>query len=105
MGNAQELRTLTPTQRKALRTACATGIRPVDIGESVKLVTIVSLEARGLVHLRTNRRGRKLWRTTDTGRGLVASSGLLPTFLHRRSEYGYTHTLAQAMLGEPEVIL
>lgn len=70
----------------------------------VSKATLGSLQMRGLIHLRVSRKRREVWRATDSGRGLIARSGLEPIFLHRHSEYGYTHSLAHAMPREPEVI-
>jgi hypothetical protein len=110
---------LTPTQRHALIRATGQGIAPKDLplqftvptatGDDTRTVTITAkvlheLERHGLAHLTVNRRKRATWRPTDSGRGLVASRGLLPTFLHRRSEHGYTSSYHQAMTGEPEAI-
>lgn len=92
---------LTPTQREHLKLACE-GINPKN--ENIDQAILTALKDLGLVHKTTNRKGRTVWRTTDTGRGLVASRGMLPTFLHRRSQYGYTSSHHQAMTGEPEVI-
>jgi len=66
--------------------------------------TLRTLESRGLVHLMVSRKRREVWRATDVGRGLIASEGLRPELLHRRSQYGYTHSPAQAMRGEPEAM-
>jgi hypothetical protein len=96
---------LTPTQRRVMFMACDRGIRPKDVGTLVRVTTLNSLEVRGLIHLRTSRKGRRSWRATDAGRGLIASSGLRSTFMHKRSEYAYTHTRTHAMLREHEVIL
>jgi hypothetical protein len=92
---------LTTKQREHLKLACE-GINPKN--EKIDQLTLDALKDMGLVHKTTNRKGRTVWRTTDTGRGLVASRGLLPTFLHRRSQYGYTSSYHQAMKGEPEVM-
>jgi len=96
---------LTPTQRRVMHIACDQGIRPKDVGSLVRQTTINALEVRGLIHLRINRKGRRVWRATDVGRGLIASSGLRSTFMHKRSEYAYTHHLSRAVPREPEVIL
>jgi hypothetical protein len=92
---------LTTKQREHLKLACE-GINPrrPDINDA----TLAALKDMGLVHQTTNRKGRTVWRTTDAGRGLVASRGMLPTFLHRRSQYGYTASRHQAMAAEPEAI-
>jgi len=66
--------------------------------------TLRTLESRGLVALRVSRKQREVWRATDVGRGLIAAEGLRPELLHRRSQYGYTHSPAQAMRGEPEAM-
>lgn len=95
---------LTYAQRRALRIAC-TGIASRDVGKQVTARTITTLAGAGLIHQRTSRKGRSVWRATDVGRGVVASSGLVPTFLHRMSQYGYTHDLALALRHEPEVML
>jgi hypothetical protein len=110
---------LTTIQRSALVCATGQGIAPKDLpltitvpkvtSDGSRTITITETTVRALVdmqllHLTANRKGRALYRPTDTGRGLVASRGLLPTFLHRRSQYGYTHSYHQAMTGEPEVI-
>lgn len=102
---AQSPGPLTRAQRRVLCLACAQGIAPRDVGGAVRDATVTSLEARGLIALRTNRKGRTLWRATDAGCRVVASVGLVPTFLHRHVAYGYTHTLARAAWREPEVIL
>jgi len=94
--------TLTPRQQHALILAIAQGIRPDN--PAVAAATIRSLHARGLIHLRTSRKRKALWKATDAGRGLIARTGLEPTFLHRRSQYGYTHRYSQAMAREPEVM-
>lgn len=85
-----------------------------DDARGTTLRALRALESKGLAHLRISRKKREVWRATDTGRGLIAQSGLAPTFLHRRSHAGvglhssegsgYTHSLAHAMPGEPEVI-
>jgi hypothetical protein len=93
---------LTQKQRRHLIFACSQGLNPKD--KSLDHGTIESLETAGLIHRVVNSKGRALWRPTDTGRGLVASRGLIPTFLHRRSQYGYTNSYHQAMCGEPEVM-
>jgi hypothetical protein len=66
--------------------------------------TLRTLEGKGLVHVLISRKKREVWRATDAGRRLIARSGLTPEFLHRHSQYGYTHSLAQAMAREPEVM-
>jgi hypothetical protein len=92
---------LTTKQREHLKHACES-INPKD--DKIDQPTLDALKDMGLIHKTTNRKGRTVWRTTDTGRGLVASRGLIPTFLHRRSQYAYTHSYHQAMAGEPEVM-
>jgi hypothetical protein len=90
-------------QREHLWLACARGLNPA--ADTIDDDAIDALKAAGLIHKTTNRKGRVLWRPTDTGRGLVASRGLIPTFLHRRySQSNYTHSYRHAMKGEPEVM-
>lgn len=96
------MRPLSGPQRRVLILCIAQGVRKDEAGVSKS--TLRALQARGLIHLRISRKRREVWRATDSGRGLIARSGLEPTFLHRHSAYGYTHTLAQAMPREPEVI-
>jgi hypothetical protein len=93
---------LTPKQRKHLIQACSEGINPKN--PMFDADTLAALKAAGLLHKTASRKGRVLWRPTDTGRGLVASRGMIPTFLHQRSEYGYTHSYHQALRGEPEAM-
>lgn len=93
---------LSPAQRRVLVLCVARGVCRDDSG--VPKQTLRALEAKGLIHLRISRKRREVWRATDSGRGLIARSGLEPTFLHRRSEHGYTHSLAHALPREPEVI-
>ena len=81
--------------------ACGTGLRTADAHPA----TINALAQRGLIHRRTSRKGKTSWRATDTGRGLIASAGLVATYLHRRSQYAYTHLEIFALLREPEAIL
>lgn len=88
---------LTSTQRRYLIAACGRGLTP-----TVELVAIWALQDAGLIHRTTSRKGRVRWQATDLGRGLVASRGLIPTFLHQRSQYGYTHHHRQAMRDELE---
>lgn len=102
MTDATKWADLSQKERKHLIFACAQGINPKD--KTCDTQVIKALKDTGLIHKVANRKGRILWRPTDAGRGLIASRGLLPTFLHRRSEYGYTHSYHQAMPGEPEVI-
>lgn len=96
------MRPLSAPQRRVLILCIAQGVRKDEPGVSKS--TLRSLHARGLIHLRTSRKKREVWRATDDGRGLIAKAGLLPTFMHRHSQYGYTHSLAHAMPREPEVI-
>jgi DNA-binding PadR family transcriptional regulator len=93
---------LSPAQRRVLVLCLARGVAKGDRG--VSKATLRALEAKGLIHVRVSRKRREIWRATDAGRGLIARSGLEPTFLHRRSEYGYTHSVAHALPHEPEVI-
>ena len=93
---------LSPVQRRTLVLCIAQGVRKDEPG--ISKATLRALQARGLIHLRTSRKKREVWRATDAGRGLIARSGLEPTFLHRHSAYGYTSSLAQAMPHEPEVM-
>jgi hypothetical protein len=94
---------LSPAQRRVLVLCIAQGVTK-DEARGTTLRALRALESKGLAHLRISRKKREVWRATDTGRGLIAQSGLAPTFLHRRSEHGYTHSLAHAMPREPEVI-
>lgn len=96
------MKPLSPRQRHVLILCIAQGVRKDESG--VPATTLRALEIKGLIHLRVSRKKREVWRATDAGRGLIARSGLEPTFLHRRSEYGYTHSLAHAMRGEPEAM-
>ena len=93
---------LTPRQRKHLTTACAQGLNPKL--PTVDTTAITALEGLGLVHETLNKKNRPVWRPTTKGRQLVASRGMVATFLHRRSQYGYTASTHQAMHSEPEVI-
>jgi len=60
------------------------------------------LEAAGLVHKRTSKKGRISWRATDTGRGIAAEH--VPLFLNRRCFPSYTRKHWQAVRNEPEVM-
>ena len=91
---------LSARQRYVLILCVAQGIRKDEAPKR----ELRALEARGLVHLRVSRKKREVWRATDVGRHLIASEGLAPEFLHRRSQYGYTRSRAQAMRSEPEVM-
>lgn len=93
---------LSPAQRRVLILCIAQTVRKDAPG--VSKVTLHWLADRGLIHVRVSRKKREVWRATDVGRALIARSGLQPTFLHRHSEYGYTHSSAHAMRDEPEVI-
>lgn len=94
---------LNTKQRQHLILACSQGLNPT--AETTNTEAVKALKDAGLIHKTTNRKGRVLWRPTDTGRGLVASRGMIPTFLHRRySQSNYTHSYRHAMRGEPEVI-
>jgi hypothetical protein len=89
---------LTPSMQTVLIRAYTQGIELEDPRVSAR--TIGALEARGLIHLRTSKKGRTSWRTTPTGYGLVVLQ--VPRFLAARSEYGYTHLPSKAMRHEPE---
>jgi len=78
----------------------AQGVRKDE--PTVPATTLRTLEVKGLIHLRVSRKKREVWRATDIGAGLIAGAGLLPELLHKRSEYGYTHSTAHAMVREPE---
>ena|SRR6185436_18854139 len=95
--------TLTPRQRKHLTMACSQGLNPKL--STVDMQVVTALDSLGLVHETMNRKNRPVWRPTTKGRQLVASRGMVATYPHRRSQYGYTQSSHQAMLGEPEVIV
>jgi hypothetical protein len=71
--------------------------------------TRAALEANGLIHLVQTKKGRPLWRATDTGRGVVAAHAprlLMPAARPRRVDADgscYTHIPAFSMRHEPEV--
>jgi len=88
--------------RRALRRAHAQGL-PVD-DPGVKASTLAALDERGLIEQKTSRRsGKTSWRPTDRGLELITKDQC--NLLARRSEYGYTSSVAHAMLGEPEAVV
>jgi hypothetical protein len=91
---------LTPTKRDYLRISCDRGLKPTD---TLDQKAIAELEVEGLIHRTTSKKGRARLQATDTGRGLVASRGLLPTYLRAAYKQShYTHSYHQAMRDEPE---
>jgi hypothetical protein len=94
---------LTQRQRKHLTMACSQGLNPKL--PTTDMEAIEALEGLGLIHETANKKNRPVWRPTVEGRTLVASRGMVATFMHRRSQYGYTSSSHQAMLSEPEVIV
>ena len=95
---------MTTDRRQALALAAARGINP-KTDDHVPAKVLADLEQAGLIHLTKTKKGRPTWKATDEGRGLLSRSGLLPVFMHRRSQHGYTSSLALAMWSEPEVLL
>lgn len=98
---------LGPAQQRFMVRACHEGVE-LDDPLAVQLITKEKgtraqiLEARGLIHKRTSKKGRTSWRATDDGRGLVAAH--VPLFLHRRGFPSYTQHTWRAMRDEPEVM-
>lgn len=94
---------LTPTQRRLLTQAVATGIPQTDPRTPREQAAITTLQDLELIRLTHNRKKKPTYKATDTGRGLIRQSGLAPTFL-RRSYAGsnYTSNHYLAMRGEPE---
>lgn len=90
------LEDLRPPMRRALLLAANNGILAGEDG--VHRSTVRALEARGLVHKRTSKKGRSAYRPTDVGRGLIAQDA--PVFLHQRMYRNYTRDPAQAVRGE-----
>jgi hypothetical protein len=90
---------LTPTQRTYLRAACDRGLIPTS---ALDMGAVGGLRDDGLVHQTTSQKGGTRWKATDSGRGLVASRGLVPCWPHLYSQYGYAHSHDQAMRHEPE---
>jgi hypothetical protein len=100
---------------------CATqGAPPQNFGTRAELqdktskvrwtnTTRDALEAHDLIHLAQTKKGRPLWRATDTGRGVVAAHAprlLMPAARPRRVDADgscYTHIPAFSMRHEPEV--
>jgi hypothetical protein len=93
---------LKPEDRVYLLRACTQGLNPKN--RLIPKDVIERLLEAGLIAETTNKKGRPLWRPTADGIILIASRGLEPTFLHQRSEYGYTNRASQAMSQEPEVM-
>lgn len=95
--------TLTRVERLVLEEACRQGLNPKRLRYRKQVVE--DLAEIGLLQLARNRKGRPLWRPTGEGIVVYAQRGLVPTFLHKQSQYGYTHRFGSAMVGEPEVIV
>jgi hypothetical protein len=93
---------LRPREREYLMLSCSQGINPKN--RLMDKAVLGSLEVHGLIQEATNKKGRLLWRPTVLGLEVIASRGMRPTFLHQRSQYGYTHVLRNAMPREPEVM-
>jgi hypothetical protein len=100
---------LGPAQQRFMRRALHEGV-PLDDPLATQLVKrnpervtrAEALEARGLIHQRESKKGRRSWRCTDVGRGLVMAH--VPVFLHKRGFPSYTLKPWRAMHGEPEVM-
>jgi hypothetical protein len=100
---------LGPAQQRFMRRALHEGV-PLDDPLATQLVKrnpervtrAQALEARGLIHQRESKKGRRSWRCTDVGRGLVMAH--VPVFLHKRGFPSYTHQAHRAMFGEPECV-
>jgi hypothetical protein len=80
---------LGPAQQRFMRRALHEGV-PLDDPLATQLVKrnpervtrAQALEARGLIHQRESKKGRRSWRCTDVGRGLVMAH--VPVFLQAR---------------------
>ncbi len=97
---------LGPAQQRFMRRALHEGV-PLDDPLATAVIRAGEsraqmLEARGLIHQRESKKGRRSWRCTDVGRGLVMAH--VPVFLHLRGFPSYTHKPWQAMRGEGEVM-
>jgi hypothetical protein len=89
-----------PRQQELLCRALTQG---VDLDDPLATQARTALLCdRGLICLRTSRKGRTAWRVTETGRLIV--TGHVPTFLHKRGFPSYTHEQHRALHAEPEVI-
>lgn len=89
-------------ERDILMRACSQGINPKN--RLVPKPLIDHLLELDLIQEATNKKGKLLWRPTAAGLTLIAERGLAPTFLHQRSEFGYTDRPGFAMNREPEVM-
>jgi hypothetical protein len=69
----ETLADLTDNMRTALVHCASRGVLPTEFGDRWPNVTRQALVQHELIHLVRNRKGRELWRPTDTGRGLVAA--------------------------------
>jgi hypothetical protein len=106
----ETLADLTDNMRTALVHCASRGVLPTEFGDRWPNVTRQALLQHELIHLVRNRKGRELWRPTDTGRGLVAMhipSLLVPAGrpgrdLDGSGPRGYTNRLHEAMRHEAE---
>lgn len=96
---------MTENMQNALIHCASRGVCEDEFGTGKRwpLATRKALEKHGLIHLMRTRKGYKLWRPTDTGRGLVAAH--VPSLLAARPDRvgsDYTHKPSEAMRQEPE---
>jgi hypothetical protein len=91
-----------PKLRDALMTLVDRGsVNPKAKKNTVPADLLEQLHGLGYAHLTMGQKG-VVWRATDAGRGWVAATGLLPVFLHRRSELGTTHSAAMGLVSAGE---
>lgn len=91
-----------PKLREALVTLVDRGsVNPKAKKNTVPADLLQELDGLGYAHLTMGQKG-VVWRATDAGRGWVAATGLLPVFLHRRSELGTTHSAAMGLVSAGE---
>ena len=113
---------LSPDMRSALEECFERGVHPYQFASGPRdkwddrarwsTNTRAALVKNGLIHLVKNKKGRPLWRATDSGRAVVMAKPprfLMPAGRPRRigeepsdADLGYTTVPAFAMRGEPE---
>lgn len=96
---------MTENMQNALIHCASRGVTEDEFGPGKRwsMATRQALEKHGLIHLMRTRKGYKLWRPTDTGRGLVSRH--VPSLLAARPDRigsDYTHKPSEAMRAEPE---
>jgi hypothetical protein len=96
---------MTDNMQTALIHCQSRGVKEDEFGPGKRWphATREALKKHELIHLTRTRKGYKLWRPTDTGRGLVASH--VPALLAAKPDRigsDYTYKPSEAMRGEPE---